>query len=259
MSWKPIGQSVVGQSHSGDNKQCEDHIAYSLVPFAEETVLVCCVSDGAGSAQYAAEASRLVTQEAMQRLLHWIQEGTTLTEALLLQLCEQLYDMLQQQALEKEVPLQEFSCTLLGCIVFKQQALFFQVGDGAIVRDDGNGGYTLVWWPHNGEYQNATAFITDDRASSQFKIQVLEERVQEVSIFTDGLQLLTLNTESLSVHQPFFTDMFKWLRMADDERKLAILQQKLGDYLGGPLINSRTDDDKTLFLASRITHDRQNS
>ena len=46
------------------------------------------------------------------------------------------------------------------------------------------------------------------------KIAVVEDNIQEVALFTDGLQLLALNNENLSVHQPFFTSMFKWLRMA---------------------------------------------
>ncbi|RFM28461.1 PP2C family serine/threonine-protein phosphatase [Deminuibacter soli] len=252
MNWKSIGQSVVGKSHSIDNKACEDHICYETVSLPHEQVLLCCASDGAGSAMFAAEASNRVTQRTMQLLKQWLHNGTVITEALLLQMIETIYDELQAAATHREIPLNEFACTLLGCIVYRTSAVFFQVGDGAIVRHDGNEGYSLIWWPHNGEYQNSTAFIVDDRIASQFKVQLLNEAVHEVAIITDGLQLLALNTETMSPHQPFFADMFKWLRLADDEKKLHILQQKLGDYLNSPVINNRTDDDKTLFLASRI-------
>lgn len=259
MMWKLIGQSVIGQSHHAGNKHCEDHIVYGACHTANEEVLVCCASDGAGSALYAAAASQLVTQRAYELLQHWIAANTPVTEALLRQMVETIYDELSAEAASKNVPLDEFSCTLLGCLVFKTKAVFFQIGDGAIVRNDGSGRYTLIWWPQNGEYQNSTAFLVDDRVASQLKVQVLEETITEVAILTDGLQLLALNVETMSVHQPFFSDMFKWLRMANDAAKLGILQQKLRDYLNSPLINRRTDDDKTLFLASRLNHDRQNS
>jgi len=80
----------------------------------------------------------------------------------------------------------------------------------------------------------------------------LQETIKEIAIFTDGLQLLTLNNESLSVHQPFFQDLFKWLRMATQEEHLQVLGRKLGEYLNSEPINNRTDDDKTLFLATRF-------
>jgi hypothetical protein len=46
--------------------------------------------------------------------------------------------------------------------------------------------------------------------------------------------------------------MFKWLRMAGTEEQLATLNEKLQQYLSGDLINQKTDDDKTLFLATRL-------
>jgi hypothetical protein len=76
--------------------------------------------------------------------------------------------------------------------------------------------------------------------------------VDEVAIFTDGLQMLALNMESRTVHQPFFSDLFRYLRMANDADKVSILNGKLATYLDSPGINGRTDDDKTLFLATRL-------
>jgi hypothetical protein len=81
---------------------------------------------------------------------------------------------------------------------------------------------------------------------------VLDERVDEVAIFTDGLQMLALNMEYENVHQPFFKDMYRVLRLADEPAKVDLLNGKLADYLNSNQINDRTDDDKTLFLASRF-------
>jgi len=46
--------------------------------------------------------------------------------------------------------------------------------------------------------------------------------------------------------------MFRSLRMAGDDSKIDILNKKLSDYLSSEIINSRTDDDKTLFLATKL-------
>jgi len=254
MKWKAIGQSVTGISHAAVGKGCEDAVQYKVVQDMNgDEVLICCVSDGAGSAQYAAWASGFTVKKMMDGLSDAIADAGQITEALIYQIAEQIYDGLNAEAEEKQVELNEFSGTLLGCCLAKESAVFFQVGDGAIVRNDGSGYYIPVWWPHNGEYQNSTAFLIDDRAFGNLNIAIIGERVDEVAIFTDGLQMLTLNTEGRNVHQPFFTGLFRFLGMADDEEKVTVLNRKLHEYLDSSVINARTDDDKTLFLASRLS------
>lgn len=253
MMWKAIGQSVTGTSHTATGKPCEDSVAYAIIPAHDGTeVLACCVSDGAGSARYAAWASAYVTHAVLEHARRLATYNEELDESRIYALCEDLYDNLQLEAERNEVPLNEYSCTLLGCIALHNRTAWFQVGDGALIHDDGAGGYATQWWPHNGEYQNTTSFLIDDQSMGHLEIVIVDEPVQEVAIFTDGLQMLTLNMESRSVHQPFFTDLFRYLRMADNEEKLTVLNSKLAAYLDGPAINQRTDDDKTLFLATRL-------
>jgi hypothetical protein len=251
MRWKAIGQSVIGTSHTQSGKACEDAINYAIVKQSDGNgILLCCVSDGAGSAKFAAEASAFITSEIIKLLAARIEDGYELNDAALFEQFDILYDAIVAKATERNEPLNEFSCTLLGCIIYPGKAVFFQTGDGAIIRDDGTGNYVAVWWPQNGEYSNTTNFFIDDSAFSNIKILVINEAVHEVGIFTDGLQMLALNNEAMNVHQPFFTGMFKWLRKAKMAEEIGILDKKLGEYLSGRLINSRTDDDKTLFLAT---------
>lgn len=256
MMWKRIGKSVIGSSHTKNNKGCEDAVRYGLLPTGTGETLICCASDGAGSARYAAEASQLVTHTGFELLAEQVASGREITEAVLYKVAETLYDHLRNKAREEGVEINEFSCTFLGCVVQTGQAAFFQIGDGAMVRDDGNGNWVPIWLPQNGEYQNSTFFLSDNSNLQHLKTIILHEPVSEVAIFTDGLQLLALNMELGTVHPPFFAGMFRWLRMVETEEEQAILQEKLAAYLESDLINSRTDDDKTLFLATRHQHDR---
>ena len=257
MRWKAIGESVIGSSHTKSGRPCEDRIRFAIVPTAAGAeALVCCISDGAGSAGYAAEAAEYVTHRGFELLSAKLLAEPDMTEAFLFDTAEKLYDGLKARAQEKGTEINEFSCTLLGCVLLDEQAAFFQIGDGAIARNDGSGYYTPVWLPHNGEYQNTTAFLIDDSNFPYFNTMILHEPVSEVAIFTDGLQMLTMNREAGCMHQPFFTGLFKWLRIVETPDEQAVLQQKLSSYLGSDLINNRTDDDKTLFLATSIKHDR---
>jgi hypothetical protein len=70
-------------------------------------------------------------------------------------------------------------------------------------------------------------------------------------VLTDGLQMLSLVYASKQVHDPFFEPMFTVLRSAESEA-LQQLDDQLHRFLDSPEVNNRTDDDKTLVLATRI-------
>lgn len=254
--WKAIGQSVLGVSHSASAKTCEDAIDYEIVPDRDgNEVLICCVSDGAGSASQATLASNLVVRNGNKHLKSLVRQAASIKEADIFEMAESIYGSLSATADTAELPLEEYSCTLLGCVITSDRSVFFQIGDGAIVRYDASDSYTPVWWPENGEYQNTTSFLTDDKSMGNLRVLVTANVVDEVAIFTDGLQQLALKNDSCSAHQPFFNELFRYLRIADSDSKVATLNAKLRDYLDSKLINQRTDDDKTLFLATRIKNE----
>lgn len=253
MMWRAIGQSVTGSSHISSGRGCEDALAYVIETLADGSeALICYVSDGAGSAAHAAEASQYTTQRALELTREALATGLPLIEGTMREIAEQLYDGLVAKAAEAGVAREEYSCTLLGCVLLKDYSVFLQIGDGAIILEDGQGGYVTRWWPQNGEYSNTTYFLIDDPALPHLQLQTLDYAVNEVALTTDGLQQLVLVPASMSVHRPFLDDLLRWLRLAQREEDVRTLDRRLGDYLGSERINARTDDDKTLFLATRI-------
>lgn len=253
MIWKFIGQSVKGTSHVSQKKDCEDAHACTVVYTAEqEEVLLCCVSDGAGSALYGGWASRYITQTAILVLSDWIEKETKIAEAQIQLLAEKLYDGISEKASADEIPLNEYSATFLGAAVYPDKTIFFQIGDGAIIMNDGTDFYTPVMLPQNGEYQNMTFFLVDNPDLPALRCFVLPGQVNELALFTDGLQQLVLHMEDKTVHQPFFASMFPVLRRALTAEYINALNAKLSLYLNSDHINARTDDDKTLLLATRL-------
>jgi hypothetical protein len=158
----------------------------------------------------------------------------------------QVLQALEEEAARREVPPRELSCTLLTAVVGEHGSVFAQVGDGAIVVRRG-GDYVPVFWPQVGQYANSTWFLT-----SRDMEQVLEvtcgEPVDELALFTDGLQMLALHFASRSVHRPFFEPLFSTLREAAHPEELVV---PLRAFLDSPAVNARTEDDKTLVLALR--------
>lgn len=253
MTWKAIGKSVVGTSHTAIGIGCQDSVNHIVVTATDGTdVLLVTVSDGAGSALYAAEAAQMVTCKATEYIKELLQKNDIISATHIYALAEHLYDQLAQAALSNEVGIDEYSCTMLGAIIHEQYTVFYQIGDGAIIRTDEQGSYSTIWWPHNGEYLNTTAFVTDHLSMPSLQVVVLQEKINEIALFTDGLQMLTLSMDTMTVHQPFFKGLFHHLRLADTVEKTELLNTLLAQYLDSPAINARTDDDKTLFLATRL-------
>jgi hypothetical protein len=142
----------------------------------------------------------------------------------------------------------DFSCTLLVALVDERSALFFQIGDGAIVYRGEDGSYAPALWPQSGEYANCTWFVTDEEAAARVQLAVAEE-VHEVALLTDGLTGLALRFLSREAHGPFFEPMFARLRA---EPGSEALPEELRAFLESTAVNQRTDDDKTLVLATRL-------
>jgi len=154
-----------------------------------------------------------------------------------------------------ELKARDFACTLVIAIIGEQNAVFAQIGDGAIVvtSPEEPDEYCYVFWPQKGEYANETYFATDHEAHTKIQYALIPRRIDEVAVLTDGIQNLALHYQTQSAHNPFFRPVFAWLRPAseDDADKFTA---SLTTYLASEKINQATDDDKTLILATRSTN-----
>ena len=75
--------------------------------------------------------------------------------------------------------------------------------------------------------------------------------MEELAIFSDGLERLVLRDADRRAHDPFFEAVFRPLRTASAQGVDPTLSASLGRLLASQTIVSRTDDDTTLVLASR--------
>lgn len=252
MMWNMIGCSVAGTHHIAAEKPCEDALNWRLCNYKGGDALICAVSDGAGSAANAAMASAYTVQQVIALLESHLASSGAINEAGIYEVAEEVQQGIMQMAEEAGTNISDFYSTLAGAIVTDSQAAFFQVGDGAIAIENGTGQLRPVWLPEFGEFYNVTDFIGAEDGVARMKVAVLETNINELAIFTDGIQLLAINFEQQSIHQPFFTGFFHHLRQATTQEQLGYLQTQLKHYLSSEAINNRTDDDKTLFLATRI-------
>jgi hypothetical protein len=156
---------------------------------------------------------------------------------------------LEVQAAAMDVSPRELACTLVAAVVDERSCAFLQIGDGAIVLSEDSQDYRVVFWPDRGEYANTTFFVTAPDAVTRLNVDVRDKAVNDVCLMTDGIQSLALQYHSNSVHAPFFLPMFHALQADADT---VTLTESLVGFLSSERINERTDDDKTLILATRV-------
>ena len=257
--WKYTYVSVIGASHQKVNSPCQDSsICQVIQDINGEEVLVAVVSDGAGSAKFSDHGSSLACSLFVKEVTNYLAEEKRVKDlevSFFENWIDQYQDVISSHAKDFKATIREFACTLVAAIVGNDHAAFFQVGDGAIVildpePESGEDHYKWSFWPAKGEYENTTFFITDPKVKKNIQFDVLPKSVEEVSLFTDGIQHLTLHYQSKTVHNPFFKPMFHVLRKVD-KGNLVNLNSSLEKFLSSERINEKTDDDKTLLLASR--------
>lgn len=241
--WKIVFGSVQGTSHVQSGKPCQDFCDGAVV--GTSAVAVC--ADGAGSA----ELSHLGSKAAVERFM----EVATVESAPTREQIESWVDAARARVLEEaaanETPPRQLACTLLVAIVGETWAAFAQIGDGVIVFD-GPEGYEVAFWPDNGEYANTTRFLTDEAYRQHLRIEIVERQVIELALLTDGLQMLALDFGQAKVHDRFFAPLFKTVRNGPDTE---LLHASLLEFMDSKRVNDRTDDDKTLLLATRNATD----
>lgn len=251
MNWRVIGASVVGSSHIHNSAPCQDSCFYHVVADAAGMEhLVALVSDGAGSAQFGEVGSEIACEAGGKRLLEIVETNgeAALESHVAAEVLDVIRTRIDEAAQVRGVTPRALACTLLGAVIGPTRAFYFQVGDGAIVARE-NGALAPVFWPESGEYANMTYFVTDANATEHLRAE-LRNAPDELSLFSDGIQRLALVFATETVHEPFFEPMFKALRGSSDEQTDSLCAA-LKRFLSSDAINERTDDDKTLILATR--------
>jgi len=256
MTWRVVSASVTGTGHVRDGDQCQDafRVVHGEAPSGRPYVIVV-VSDGAGSAKLGGRGAALAVEASCDALRERIavHEPASLDDQVIREVAVAVRARLSREAIAESLDVRDLACTLLGAVVADDFAAFFQVGDGAIITT-GEPTYAVVFWPDAGPFANMTYFITDDDALEHLRICLRQQAPDEFALFSDGMQRLALVFEGQRVHSPFFLPMFERLRCARADQ-CEELCEHLERFLDSPQVNQRTDDDKTLVLATRLPPD----
>lgn len=259
--WRVVGASVVGTSHTAHGLPCQDAHAFDRLDLpAQGQVLLAAVADGAGSAKHAEVGARIACASAVAAARRYLGGGGRLSgagEAVVAGWFDEAADAVASAAEQRGSDVGEFAATLLFAVVGEDTAAFAQVGDGAVVAataDDEEPVFDLVVQPTRGEYANETVFITTRGWREALQHRLVQARVLDVALMSDGVERLAIDLRRGRPHGPFFSMVLgpMWADAGGSgEDAEAVLSRALHELLVSPDANRRTDDDKTLLLATR--------
>ncbi len=252
--WKYARASVTGTSHLAGNLPCQDASECEIVSAADGArILLAAVSDGAGSAARAEIGSSLTCTSFIEKAKEYFATGRgirAMNESFAQDWLSSLQKKLRAIAQAERLDPGEFASTVVAAVVGEEESVFLHLGDGSIVasrraKDE----YRCVSWPQQGEYVNSTHFVTDIDALDKIALSY-DGPIDELAIFSDGIQHMVLEYENQLAHAPFFISVFSWLQVAHETAPQSA-SHSLGEYLNSSKVNDRTDDDKSLILATR--------
>lgn len=248
--WKQVVTSVRGLAHHTNGLPCQDAGAAC----EQGQILLCALSDGAGSAKFADEGSQIIVEETLTYFTRLIAEHPSPAQfvrdcdaELGRKMVKHLRSQLAGLAQWRGTSMQEFAGTLLIAIIHDTHAVFYQVGDGiwCVSRNEILGAAT---WPVQGDFAGQTVFVTSESSVDALQFSSVPGRVDYVVGMSDGLERLAIDFQSRIPHRGFCDPLIRTLREAPQVDEM---RESLTAWLCSDRIRDRTDDDTTIAL---ITH-----
>ncbi len=249
--WAWAAAAVKGTSHIKTGTRLQD--AYCAFEVEKNTGNVFCgmISDGAGSAKFGGEGASILCRTLTLELRKYFQNAINLPSRENYEVwIDQVRDLIFIAAKNRGLVPRDFAATLVCVVSNGLQSTVIHIGDGcAVFRDASDDSWFAPSWPNQGEFASTTYFITDENLT-ELRIESVLTPITSVAIFSDGIERLALDFSSKVPHAGFFDQMFRPFSDYDQGGKNAKLSSALKSYLDSDLINSRTDDDKSLILAA---------
>lgn len=253
--WHTAHASAIGLAHINQNTECQDRFACRTVKTAADgEVLIAVVADGAGSTtdgQTGAEvACAIFTEEVVDFLGTKDASLKSLNADFGRRWISYFQEKIGEIARDSKKELRDYASTLVGAVIGERSAAFFQIGDGGIVFSASGAAqsYQFAIAPVEAEYVNVTDFVTDETAADRLRFEFVEEPIEDLILFSDGIYAVAVDYQNNRPHEPFLMPMIAPLRNGNAPGGL---NEKLENFLASPKINEKTDDDKTIILASR--------
>jgi len=248
--WSYAIASCIGTSHLKQGSR-KDDVCRAFIALEHRKIFVGIVCDGAGSARWGGVGAWLTTDVFNKNCRNFfLQNKTFPSDDLIWSWVDEARDRINKLATSRSAQLSDFATTLIVTMSDGDNTLIAHIGDGAVVaRNNDDQQWNCLSWPAHGEYASTTRFITEN-GTPDLRITRIDRSMDALFLFSDGLERLALDFKVEKPFSPFFEQMIKPLQNNEEFGFLQNLSRSLLDYLNSDKINNRTDDDKSIIIAS---------
>ena len=255
--WRIAAATAAGASHLRNDTPNQDAVAHRLVGVRHGQVVAAAVADGAGSASRSDEGSRIAVDTAVDTVVRGIERKPAaamrehLATSLVRDAVKRAKNEVIRYARRQSVEPRELASTLIVAIASDRLLTAAQVGDGAVVAFNIDGGLArTLCAAHTGEYANETTFITSRTRPHRIASvgHADGSRYDAVALITDGLQNLALQMPEREAFMGFWNPMLNDLAQTDEPEAVP---GRLHAFISGERVQSSTSDDVTIAIATR--------
>jgi hypothetical protein len=247
---------TTGAAHNVRGVPCEDTMGLSTIKDRDGTSwLIAAVADGAGSAQCAAEGSKLAAESFIEAAAETIiRHGTEDLALLMRSSAAYARAILEFVAEDAGRPLDDYHTTLLACVTCGNRSAFFQIGDGVILAlDIETANWSAVIRPQNDDDRQYTFFLTLPKALDIAEIAIVERPISHVALTSDGLQDIILHPETLAIRSQLLDRLVGALAEVPASGDAEAVSSGLHAVLDSTAFRNFTADDASLLTVKLTT------
>jgi len=165
--WKTLNYEVIGKSHIKAKKVCQD----KTFTYTQNNLVVSALADGAGSYEYSDIGAIIACKSICKYIGDNFDELINISNAneVITMIVNHVVEEIVAKADEMNCDKDKLSSTLLCVAIKNDDVIVFHVGDGLIAGLK-NGELKTLTMPDNGEFANATYFITSPRAFEKARL-----------------------------------------------------------------------------------------
>ena len=250
-----FGRRVLARTDRGPRARTRATAA-SCADLSGASTLVAVVSDGAGSAERSHVGADLACSCLVETIKALIGSGgrtVDVTRGFVVAWLEAFRRTIAAYAEAEARPVRDFACTVVAAVIGDDASAFLQVGDGAIVLSCAAepADHAYVFWPQEGEYANQTNFATEAVADSASSTACSRSRLARRRSGDSYRRPTTpgVGFRTRPVYPRFPGDPRPVRQAPLASRPPSRWPSAISS--APPGVNDRTDDDKTLVLATR--------
>ena len=222
--WHTQTAAVTGSGHQRQGLPCQDK-TWSL---EANGVTAIALADGAGSARLSHEGAEIAVQTVCRTLCEQFDElyASSSPMEMRMKALREVRRRICLHAAEQNAAIGNFACTLLAVAVRGDEYLLVHVGDGVIGYQK-SGKLLVASRPQNGEFANATTFVTSPDVLQKARVlRGRQPKLEGFVLMSDGCEAALYQKKKAAI-APFVGRLFQRAELLEHSTAESLLQMAL--------------------------------